>query len=109
MKMEPSKGNEKIRTRLTITDNAYYQVRVSLFGRTHASDGVYAVAKLMRGDLVALDRTHTPMGFVVGNPAKLWEELMRHPAKIQHETGTNFTLSAGITHADAIWFDLDKR
>jgi hypothetical protein len=106
--MEPSKGNEKMRTRLTITDNADYQVRVSLFGRTSASDGVYVVAKLTRGDLVALDSTHTPMGFVVGDPAKLWEELMRHPAKIQHETGTNFTLSAGITHAEGIWFDLDE-
>ena len=98
-----------MRTCLTITDNADYQVRVSLFGRTSASDGVYVVAKLARGDLVALDRTHAPMGFVVGEPAKLWEELMRHPAKIQHETDTNFTLSAGITHAEGVWFDLDKR
>jgi hypothetical protein len=101
-------GTYKMRTCLTITDNADYQVRVSLFSRTSASDGVYVVAKLRRGDLVALDRTHTPMGFVVGDPTKLWEELMRHPAKIQHETETNFTLSAGIAHAEGIWFDLDE-
>jgi hypothetical protein len=107
--MEPSMGNHKMRTRLTITDNADYQVRVSLFGRASASDGVYVVAKLTRGELVALDRAHTPMGFVVGDPTRLWDELMRHPAKIQHETETNFTLSARITHAEGIWFDLDER
>lgn len=98
-----------MRTRLTITDNAEYQVRVSLFGRTTASDGVYVVAKLSRGDLVALDRTHSPMGFVVGDPKRMWDELMHHPAKIQHQAGTSFALSAGITNVEGIWFDLDKR
>jgi uncharacterized protein (DUF1778 family) len=39
----------------------------------------------------------------------MWEELMRHPAKIQHETESSFMLSAGITRAEGIWFDLDKR
>ena len=91
-----------------ITDNADYQVRISLFGRTTASDGVYVVAKLSRGDLVALDRAYSPMGFVVGNPAKLWDELMQHPAKIQHETKASFSLSAGVSHAEGIWFDLDE-
>lgn len=90
-----------------ITDNDDYQVRVSLFGCTSASDGVYVVAKLSRGDLVALDRSYCPMGFVVGNPAKLWAELMMHPAKIQHESAVDFSLSAGITHAEGLWFDLD--
>jgi hypothetical protein len=98
-----------MRTRLMLTDNADFQVRVSLFGRSSASDGVYVVAKLSRGDLVALDRTHSPMGFVVGNPTKLWEELMLHPAKIQHKTEVSFSLSAGITNAEGIWFDLDEQ
>ena len=92
-----------------ITDNADFQMRVSLFGRSTANDGVYVVAKLTRGDLVALDRTYSPMGFVVGNPAKLWAELMLHPAKIQHETTVSFPLSAGIIHAEGIWFDLDEQ
>jgi len=97
-----------MRTGLTITDNADYQARVSLFGRNRASEGVYVVAKLTRGDLVALDRAHAPMGFVVGDPTKLWKELVRHPAKIQHRRETNFMLSAGIANAEGIWFDLDE-
>jgi hypothetical protein len=101
--------DHRMRTRLTITDNFDYQARVSLFGRVSASDGVYVVAKLTRGDLVALDRANSPMGFVVCDPKRMWEELMRHPAKIQHETESSFMLSAGITRAEGIWFDLDKR
>jgi hypothetical protein len=101
--------NHTMRTRLTITDNLEYQARVSLFGRISAIDGVYVIAKLTRGDLVALDFANSPMGFVVCDPKRMWEELMHHPAKIRHETESDFMLSAGITRAEGIWFDLDKR
>jgi hypothetical protein len=92
---------------LTITDNAGYQAQVNLYGRTIARDGVYVVAKLSCGDLVALDRDYYPMGFVAGDEGTLFAELLNHPATFHYEADTSFQLAAGITHAEAIWFDLD--
>ncbi|MGO9062491.1 MAG: hypothetical protein ACLQU2_34780 [Candidatus Binataceae bacterium] len=96
-----------MRTRLTITDNAGYQAQVNLYGRNIARNGVYVVAKLSRGDLVALDRDYYPMGFLAGHEETLFAELLNHPATFHYEADASFQLSAGITHAEAIWFDLD--
>ncbi len=96
-----------MRTRLTITDKAGYQEQVNQYGRTIARDGVYVVARLSRGDLVALDRDYYPMGFLAGDEEALFAELVNHPATFRYEADTSFQLSAGITHVEAIWFDLD--
>jgi hypothetical protein len=97
-----------VRTAVDITDRAGFRLRVSLFGRTSAPNGVYVVAKLARGDLVALDRAYCPMGFVIGDEKSLWQELLNHPAKFQYEADANFQGSAGITRAEGIWFNLDE-
>jgi len=97
-----------VRTAVDITDRAGFRLRVSLFGRTSAPNGVYVVAKLPRGDLVALDRAYSPMGFLIGNEKTLWEELLNHPAKFQYEADTDFKGSAGISRAEGIWLNLDK-
>ena len=97
-----------MRTAVDITDRAGFRLRVSLFGRTRAPNGVYVVAKLARGDLVALDRAYSPMGFLLGDEKNLWEELLGHPAKFQYEADTDFKGSAGITRAEGIWFNLDN-
>jgi hypothetical protein len=55
--------NRTVDTHVVITDRAGFTGRVTLFGQNNARDGVYVVAKLSRGDLVALDR-----------------ELLSHPA-----------------------------
>jgi hypothetical protein len=86
-----------MRTAVMITDHAGFTERVSLFGRTSAASGVYVVAKLPRGDLVALDRAYSP----------LWEELLNHPAKFMYDACANFEGSAGITRAEGIWFNVD--
>src|SRR5580704_7924936 len=80
-------GNENwaVRTTIEITDRAGFTQRVSLFGRTSAPGGVYVVAKLPRGDLVALNRAYAPIGFLVGDEKALWQELLDHPAKFQYE------------------------
>jgi hypothetical protein len=96
-----------VRTAVDITDRAGFRLRVSLFGRTSAPNGVYVVAKLPRGDLVALDRAYSPMGFLIGNEKTLWEELLNHPAKFMYDPCADFQGSAGITRAEGIWFNLD--
>ena len=94
-------------THVVITDRAGFTGRVTLFGQNNARDGVYVVAKLSRGDLVALDRAYYPMGFLAGDEETLFAELLNHPATFHYEADTSFQLSAGIAHAEAIWFDLD--
>lgn len=96
-----------MRTTIEITDRAGFTQSASLFGYRRARNGVYVVAKLPRGDLVALDRAYKPMGFLVGDETTLWEELLNHPANFQYEADMNFGLSAGITRAEGIWFTLD--
>jgi hypothetical protein len=59
-----------------ITDRARFTQRVSPFGRTRTSWGIYVVAKLRRGDLGALDRAYSPMGFFVGDEKTPWEEFL---------------------------------
>ncbi len=90
-----------------ITDRAGSMWRVTLFARNNARDGVYVVAKLSRGDVVALDRAYFPMGFLAGDAEALFAELLNHPATFHYEAETSFESSAGIMHAEAIWFDLD--
>jgi hypothetical protein len=97
-----------VRTAVDITDRAGFRLRVSLFGQTSAPNGVYVVAKLSRGDLVALDRAYYPMGFLIGDEKSLWQELLNHPAKFQYDADANFQGSAGITRAEGIWFNLDE-
>ena len=97
-----------MRTAVVITDRVGYTERVRLFGQKNARDGVYVVAKLPRGDLVALDRAYYPMGFLAGDAKRLWEELLSHPAKCHYEADTDFKLSAGITRASAVWFNVDN-
>lgn len=94
-------------THVVITDRAGHTQRVCLFGQTNARDGVYVVAKLSRGDVVALDRAYCPMGFLAGHGEGLFAELLNHPATFHYEADTGFQQSAGITQAEAIWFDLD--
>jgi hypothetical protein len=54
------------------------------------------VAKLSRGDLVALDRAYCPMGFLAGDEEALFAELLNHPATFHYEADTtSFQLSAG--------------
>jgi hypothetical protein len=96
-----------VRTAVDITDRAGFRLRVSLFSRTSAPNGVYVVAKLSRGDLVALDRAYSPMGFLIGNEKNLWEELLNHPARFMYDPYADFQGSAGITRAEGIWFNLD--
>ena len=80
-----------------ITDRAGFTERVSLYSRTSARDGVYVVARLPRGDLVALNRAYDPIGFLVGDEMGLWAELLGHPAKILYDPWSNFAGSTGIT------------
>src|SRR5665213_1662538 len=98
-----------MRTELEITDRAGFTERVGFFGLEENLRGVYVVAKLPMGDLVALDRAYDPLGFLMGDKKALWNELMSHPAKFMHDAHANFQLSAGITKAEGIWFDLDPR
>ena len=97
-----------MRTAVVITDHAGFTEQISLFGHINARAGVYVVAKLPRGDLVALDRAYSPMGFLVGDEQVLWEELLNHPARFMHDPCTDFQGSAGITRAEGIWFNLDN-
>ena len=67
---------------MMITDRAGFTGRVTLFGQTNARDGVYVVAKLSRGDLVALDRAYYPMGFLAGDQETLFVGTTKPPGDI---------------------------
>jgi hypothetical protein len=94
-------------THVMITDRLGSTWRATLFARNNARDGVYVVAKLSRGDLVALDRDYCPMGFLAEEAEDFFAKLLDHPATFHYEAETSFESAAGITHLEAIWFDLD--
>jgi hypothetical protein len=97
-----------MRTHLNIIDGNGVTKKLALFG-SKSNSGVQSVVRTEQSaDPIALDRTDQPLGHVVApDQGALWQELMSHPKKINHELNHDFTLPAGIT-GEAIWFDLDS-
>jgi hypothetical protein len=98
-----------MRAKLRITDRERTAEDVPIFTGSRSHEGVYAVAKLSNGDLVALDRDYEPLGYLVGDAATLWTELMQHPARFMHDPIARFPSLTGIQgEVEAIWLDLDE-
>jgi hypothetical protein len=64
---------------------------ISVFGYKKALGGVYVVAKLRSGVLVALNRAYEQVGFLIGDRKALWQESwsVTSPGFITNRTWTS--------------------
>ena len=95
-----------VRNTIRITDRERSSRRFRYTQADCLREGVYVIVKLLRGDLVALDRDYEPLGFVVDDPKMVWAELFGHPAMFMHDPLGSFKGSTGI-EGEALWFDFD--